>query len=63
MPSRSSTPPARILVVDDEALIRDTLAEYLQQEGFVVDTTGSGEAALPKRLPQAIFTTACRTTS
>ena len=46
MPSRIPTPPARILVVDDEALIRDTLAEYLQQEGFAVDACGSGEAAL-----------------
>jgi DNA-binding NtrC family response regulator len=46
MPSRIPTPPARILVVDDEALIRDTLAEYLLQEGFAVDACGSGEAAL-----------------
>jgi DNA-binding NtrC family response regulator len=46
MPSRASSPPARILVVDDEALIRETLAEYLQQEGFAVDACGSGEAAL-----------------
>jgi DNA-binding NtrC family response regulator len=46
MPPRTPTPPARLLVVDDEALIRDTLAEYLQQEGFAVDACGSGEAAL-----------------
>src|SRR3954451_7197309 len=44
--TRVPTPPARILVVDDEALIRDTLAEYLQQEGFAVDACASGEAAL-----------------
>jgi DNA-binding NtrC family response regulator len=46
MPNRSPTPPARILVADDEALIRETLAEYLQQEGFAVNACGSGEAAL-----------------
>src|SRR5436305_12013092 len=46
MPSRPPTPPARILVVDDEALIRDTLAEYLTQEGFAVDACASGEEAL-----------------
>jgi DNA-binding NtrC family response regulator len=46
MPSRASSPPARILVVDDETLIRDTLAEYLTQEGFAVDACASGEDAL-----------------
>src|SRR5919199_3916478 len=46
MPSRASSPPARILVVDDETLIRDTLAEYLTQEGFAVDACATGEQAL-----------------
>src|SRR4051794_9337431 len=45
MPHRAAA-PARILVVDDEALIRDTLAEYLAHEGFAVDACASGEAAL-----------------
>jgi DNA-binding NtrC family response regulator len=35
-----------ILIVDDEPLIRDTLAEYLGGEGFVVTTCGSAEEAL-----------------
>lgn len=35
-----------VLVVDDERLIRETLAEYLQQQGFRVETADSGEAAL-----------------
>jgi DNA-binding NtrC family response regulator len=48
MPPRAATPPARILVVDDEALIRDTLAEYLTQEGFAVDACASGEQALER---------------
>src|SRR5262245_53936501 len=42
----SKSPKASILVVDDEPLIRDTLAEYLTQEGFTVTTKASGEAAL-----------------
>ncbi|HWG41932.1 MAG TPA: sigma-54 dependent transcriptional regulator [Gemmataceae bacterium] len=37
---------AAILVVDDELLIRETLAEYLGQEGFAVVTSASGEEAL-----------------
>ncbi len=37
---------ASVLVVDDEPLIRDTLAEYLQGQGFRVAVAASGEAAL-----------------
>src|SRR3954449_3667353 len=48
MPPRASPPPARILVVDDEAVIRDTLAEYLTSEGFAVDACASGEEALER---------------
>jgi DNA-binding NtrC family response regulator len=36
----------RVLVVDDEPLIRETLAEYLAQEGFAVEACGEGERAL-----------------
>jgi len=42
----SQPTPARILVVDDEAIIRETLAEYLAQEGFRPTTAPSGEKAL-----------------
>ena len=37
---------AAILVVDDEPLIRDTLAEFLTQEGFAVAAAADGEQAL-----------------
>ncbi|HXG08154.1 MAG TPA: sigma-54 dependent transcriptional regulator [Gemmataceae bacterium] len=37
---------ANILIVDDEPLIRDTLAEYLGQEGFAVFPCANGEEAL-----------------
>ncbi|MCI0683151.1 MAG: sigma-54 dependent transcriptional regulator [Gemmataceae bacterium] len=43
--SASRTP---ILVVDDEPIIRDSLAEFLTQEGFAVTTSGSAEDALRK---------------
>jgi DNA-binding NtrC family response regulator len=37
-----------ILIVDDEPLIRATLAEYLEQEGFQVTATATGEEALSR---------------
>ena len=40
------TAPAAILVVDDEPVIRETLAEFLLGEGFAVDVRGSGEEAV-----------------
>jgi DNA-binding NtrC family response regulator len=36
---------AAVLVCDDEPLIRDTLAEFLANEGFLVEAVGSGEDA------------------
>ncbi|MHB1425077.1 MAG: sigma-54-dependent transcriptional regulator [Gemmataceae bacterium] len=39
---------ASILVVDDEFLIRETLTEYLGQEGFSVVACSSGEEALER---------------
>jgi DNA-binding NtrC family response regulator len=38
--------PRRLLIVDDEPLIRETLAEYLGHEGFAVTTCATGEEAL-----------------
>jgi len=37
---------ARILVVDDETGIRESLSEVLREEGFYVDAVGNGEEAL-----------------
>jgi len=37
-----------ILIVDDERGIRETLRGVLEDEGFTVDTVGSGEACLKK---------------
>ena len=36
----------RILVVDDESVLRNNLARYLRLQGYEVDTVGSAEAAL-----------------
>ena len=44
-PNREPEPTGSVLVVDDEPLIRQTLAEYLDQEGFSVETAPDGESA------------------
>jgi DNA-binding response OmpR family regulator len=36
----------RVLIVDDEAIVRDVLTRYLEQEGFRVDSAADGEEAL-----------------
>jgi DNA-binding response OmpR family regulator len=38
--------PTRVLVVDDEPMVRDVLARYLQREGYAVDVAEDGERAL-----------------
>lgn len=50
MHDQSTSSPARILVVEDEFLIRLTLTEALADEGFVVLESESGDAALPMLL-------------
>jgi DNA-binding response OmpR family regulator len=37
---------SRVLVVDDEPMVREVLARYLSKEGFDVDIAADGEAAL-----------------
>lgn len=44
MPNRVEA--TSVLVVDDEQIIRETLAEFLQSQGFRVATAASGEHAL-----------------
>ena len=43
----SAMPPIRLLVVEDEFLIRLTLVEALTDEGFEVLEADSGDTALP----------------
>src|SRR3954469_11756041 len=38
----------RVLVVDDEPMVRDTLGQVLSDEGYVVDLAVDGEAALER---------------
>ncbi len=40
------TPPRRILIVEDEEIIRTTLQEFLQAEGYLVSTAATVETAL-----------------
>jgi len=40
----------RVLIADDDVELTDLLSEYLSQEGFEVDTTHDGKAALQKAL-------------
>jgi DNA-binding NtrC family response regulator len=49
----------RILVVDDEPLIRATLAEYLTGEGFTVTACASGEQALAEAEQQPYDVVLC----
>ena len=44
----------KILIVDDELILRESLAGWLQRDGHTVDTASSGEAALEK-LKEARF--------
>src|SRR5580704_15080756 len=55
----AGTTAARILVVDDEELIRATLAEYLTQEGFTVATSPDGEQALAAAADQCFDIALC----
>ena len=40
----------KVLVVDDEELIRNVIKEYLSQEGYIVDEASDGEIAVTKAL-------------
>jgi DNA-binding response OmpR family regulator len=36
----------RVLIVDDEPMVRDVLERYLTRSGFIVDSAGDGETAI-----------------
>lgn len=42
------TKKARILIVDDEAVVRDSLSDWFRDEGYEVDTAESAKVALEK---------------
>jgi DNA-binding NtrC family response regulator len=44
--SGSRPEPIRILIVDDEEVVRDSLASWFREEGYEVDVAGSGKEAL-----------------
>jgi DNA-binding response OmpR family regulator len=45
-PLTSAAPPARLLVVDDEPMVREVVTRYLEQDGHAVTVVGDGAAAL-----------------
>ncbi len=45
-PTEAGTPAPRILVVDDEALIADTVVQILNRNGFIAEAAYSGEEAI-----------------
>lgn len=44
----------RILVVEDEPMLADTIAEGLRNEAFAVDVARDGQAALDSRAVPAV---------
>ena len=54
----SDTSPDRILVVDDEGLVRRLLQRMLERQGYEVDLAANGEEAMERaraRVPDAIL--------
>ncbi len=44
--ARAAEPPARLLLVDDDPLIVNSLSEFLRLEGYLVDTAADGSHAV-----------------
>jgi DNA-binding NtrC family response regulator len=59
MTDRAEPPITHVLLVDDEPLIRDTLAEYLLRQGYFVRTCASGEEALARAAEQRFDVALC----
>jgi DNA-binding NtrC family response regulator len=58
-PRARRDPATSVLIVDDEALIRETLAEYLAQEGLRVVACASGEEAVERAKQQRFDVVLC----
>lgn len=46
MPAAESTPPAQILLVEDDVALSRTLAEYLRRHGYTVELAHQGREAM-----------------
>ncbi len=40
----------RILIIDDEAIIRETLSDWLEREGYIIETATTGEEGIKKEI-------------
>jgi response regulator RpfG family c-di-GMP phosphodiesterase len=58
-PADASTPPVRILVVDDEETIRLALGRFLRARGYEVHAVAAGQAALDAITPGAYALMLC----
>ena len=41
-----SQPKPRILIVDDEEIVRESLSGWLEQDGYAVETAADGQSGL-----------------
>jgi diguanylate cyclase (GGDEF)-like protein/PAS domain S-box-containing protein len=46
--SAAAVPPARLLIIDDEIVMRRTLSSFLARSGFLVDEAEGGQAGLER---------------
>ena len=46
MTTAAAKPKARILIVDDDPIVRDSLGQWFDSEGYQVETIASGREAL-----------------
>ena len=53
-PTPAAIPPARLLVVDDEPMVREVVTRYLEQDGHAVTVAADGATAL-KALAEGPF--------
>lgn len=56
--AETQSPAPRILVVDDEKVIADTIVQILNKNGFIADAAYSGEEAIEKaacRCPELVL--------
>ena len=62
-PAPMTTKPARILIVDDEFSVRDSLCHWFRKEGYEVHGGGRGRGSLQGHGGAPVRTSPCWTSS